>query len=351
MDSPEPAKDAQLDSLNPSTDEPPVEITIKFPPEKHTQKWAFSQTDTFEHLILALSLEFPSYDWSKAKALPEKRSQPGLKSIYTPSDDGPLPLTTLHTTTLRLLAPQTSALTTLQTQRASAQTWQANRALARARYARLTPTQRRTADDTNHTFHTLRPLPHLPNAARSLAFLERLKADPGIRAAMRKHGFSVGLLTEMDPASATSASHEGVTRILGLNRNKGEVIELRLRTDAYDGWRDYKVIRKTLCHELAHNVHSEHDKDFWALCREIEREVERGDWKHGGQTVGGEEYAPERGGEDEMEEGMVMDHGGWGGLSAREVRARAAEARWSSLERATRQGGEGEGSDGGEKKE
>ncbi|KAK4242119.1 WLM domain-containing protein [Achaetomium macrosporum] len=365
MDIAEPSpNDTRTDSLSPSNDdESPVEITLKFPPEKHTQKWVFSSADTFEHLILSFSLEFPSYDWSKAKALLEKR-QPGLKSLYTPSDDAHLPLSTLNNTTLRLLAPQTSALSSLQHQRDAAASWQAKRALARARYARLPAAQRATADDLNYTFHTLRPLLHLPNSARSLAFLERLKADPGIRATMRKHRFSVGLLTEMDPASHTAASHEGVTRILGLNRNKGEVIELRLRTDAYDGWRDYRVIRKTLCHELAHNVYGEHDAKFWALCKEIEREVERADWKHGGRTVGDEDYAPEREAEGEGEEGMVMDHGGWEGgtyvlggggntegLSAREIRARAAEARWSNLERATRQGDDGKGGSGQEKKE
>ncbi|KAH6621410.1 WLM domain-containing protein [Chaetomium sp. MPI-SDFR-AT-0129] len=372
---PEAAPEApSLDSLN-VTNEASAEITIKFPPEKHNHTWIFSPTDTFEHLLQTLSLEFPSYDWSKAKALPEKskqhhQQQPKLKPLYTPSSDACLPLSHLHQTTLRLLAPQLSALTTLQTQHTTATTWQAKRALTLSRYSRLPQSQRATAADLSYTFHTLRPLPHLPNPDRSLAFLERLKSDPGIRAAMRKRHFSVGLLTEMDPSANTSASHEGVTRILGLNRNKGEVIELRLRTDAYDGWRDYKTIRRTLCHELTHNVFSEHDSKFWALCREIEREVERGDWKSGGRSVGGGEFAPERGIE---EEGMVIDHGGWeggtyvlgggggggttgsggngenGGLTAREVRARAAEARWSNLEKATRPGGQEEGA--GEEKE
>ncbi|KAL2185492.1 WLM-domain-containing protein [Thermothelomyces heterothallicus CBS 203.75] len=347
------------DSSSPATDEATVEITIKFPPEKHNQKWVFSPADTFEHLIMSLSVEFPSYDWSKAKALPEKR-RPGLKSVYTPADDPDVALSALDSTTLRLLAPQTSALSTLQAQREAAAAWQAKRALARARararYARpasasasAAAAQRvRTIEDASYTFHTLRPLPHLPNPGRSLAFLERLRDDPGVRAAMRKHRFSVGLLTEMDPASHTAASQGGgVARVLGLNRNRGEVIELRLRTDAYDGYRDYRTIRKTLCHELAHNVHGDHDADFWALCREIERDVDRADWKHGGRTVGPDEYAPERpdgfGGEGEEEEGTVVDHGGWEGgtyvlggggggggtegLSAREIRARAAEAR------------------------
>jgi hypothetical protein len=199
-----------------------------------------------------------------------------------------------------------------------------------------------------YTFMALRPLPNLPHPERSLAFLERLKADPGIRAAMRAHKFSVGLLTEMDPLSYTESNHEGTTRILGLNRNQGEVVELRLRTDAYDGYRDYKTIRNTLCHELAHNVHGPHDRQFWDLCHQIEREVAMADWKSGGHSVGGEGggfYDP---GYEESEE-IAYDHGGWTGgefvlggggsssmsadavasttLSRREIIAKAAEER------------------------
>lgn len=42
--------------------------------------------------------------------------------------------------------------------------------------------------------------------------------------------------------------------ILGYNRNKGQEISLRLRTDDYAGFRKYLAIRKTLVHELTHNV-------------------------------------------------------------------------------------------------
>lgn len=196
-------------------------------------------------------------------------------------------------------------------------------------------------DEARYTFHTLRPLPYLPNPEKSLRFLERLRDDAGIKSSMRKHGFSVGLLTEMNPAEHTT--HESKT--LGLNRNRGEVIELRLRTDAYDGYRDYKVIRKTLCHELSHNVWGEHDRNFWNLTREIEQEVEKNDWRRGGHSVGGEEfYNPDDEGVDED-----ADDGGWTGgeyvlgradsdaaaatasssdpLSRREIMARAAEER------------------------
>ena len=204
--------------------------------------------------------------------------------------------------------------------------------------------RKKVQEEAQYTFHTLRPLPYLPNPERSLRFLERLRDDAGIRAAMRNHKFSVPLLTEMDPAMHTT--HE--SRTLGLNRNQGEVIELRLRTDAYDGYRDYKTIRKTLCHELAHNVWGPHDQNFWNLCKQIEREVARDDWKSGGRSVGNEEFY-----EPELAEDEVHDHGGWtggefvlgggggtetlassaggnvpaGNLSRRDILARAAEER------------------------
>lgn len=211
---------------------------------------------------------------------------------------------------------------------------------------------KKVQDEAQYTFHTLRPLPYLPNPERSLRFLERLRDDAGIKAAMRTHKFSVPLLTEMDPAMHTT--HE--SRTLGLNRNQGEVIELRLRTDAYDGYRDYKTIRNTLCHELAHNVWGPHDRNFWNLCKQIEKEVDRDDWRAGGHSVGNEEYYVP--GEEE-----VHDHGGWtggeftlgggsggetlvsssggdvlaGNLSRREILARAAEERTKKTKQAREQ--------------
>lgn len=167
---------------------------------------------------------------------------------------------------------------------------------------------------------------------------------------MRKHKFSVGVLTEMNPADHTT--HDGKT--LGLNRNRGEVIELRLRTDAYDGYRDYKIIRDTLCHELAHNVWGEHDRNFWDLTRQIEKEVREGDWKHGGQAVSNEIfYDPE----EREGSGGHVDGGGWSGgefvlggaggrvapaqmMNRREAMAKAAEERMKRQREAGRRSGE-----------
>lgn len=196
---------------------------------------------------------------------------------------------------------------------------------------------KKAQEESTYTFHTIRPLLYLPNPEKSQRYLERLAADPGIKASMRKHKFSVGLLTEMNPAEHTT--HDSKT--LGLNRNAGEVIELRLRTDRYDGYRDYKVIRKTLCHELSHNVWGDHDSNFWALTREIEKEVEANDWKHGGHKLTNNEfYEPN----DTYDEDEHADHGAWtggeyvlgstsssqgdsSGLSRREIMARAAQSR------------------------
>jgi hypothetical protein len=197
----------------------------------------------------------------------------------------------------------------------------------------------RAADDSKYTFLQVRPLQGLPHPERSQMMLMRLKSDPGIKAAMRKHKFTVSLLTEMEPLANTQSNHEGTSRILGLNRNQGEVIELRLRTDAHDGYRDYRTIRNTLCHELAHNVHGPHDRQFWDLCHQIEREVKAADWKSNGHTIAESSHYAVSG----EEEGDHEDDGGWtggefvlggvksqraagmsAGLSRREILAQAA---------------------------
>ncbi|ETS78876.1 hypothetical protein PFICI_08729 [Pestalotiopsis fici W106-1] len=216
---------------------------------------------------------------------------------------------------------------------------------------RTQKTAQQLQDEAKYTFHKVEPLRYLPNPERSRQFLERLKADPGIVSVMRKRQYTVGLLTEMDPLSNTESNHEGTTRLLGLNRNRGQVIELRLRTDAYDGYRDYKTIRKTLCHELTHNVHGDHDRKFWDLCHQIEKEVAQADWKSSGRSISAQSdfYEPS--------EEVAYDHGGWtggefvlgsgpsgsraaGGRSIREVLAEAAEERIRRTDASRRQNDE-----------
>lgn len=255
---------------------------------------------------------------------------PNQKLLITPktgllkSPFPSLPLSTLVSKRILLLAPTANELIALS-QPSPRTSSTPKKSVTPARHI----DHQKTKDRATYTFQTLLPLQHLPNPSRSLAYLERLRSDPGIQAAMSTHKFSVGVLTEMDPAQHTT--HE--SRTLGLNRNQGEVIELRLRTDAYDGYRDYKIIRKTLCHELAHNVFGEHDRNFWDLTHQIEREVERGDWKSGGRALTEEVFY------DPSEE--EVDGGGWTGgefvlggvgrsgegLNRREAMAKAAEER------------------------
>ncbi|EKG19658.1 WLM domain-containing protein, partial [Macrophomina phaseolina MS6] len=275
-------------SLSPQTsdsadDTNTLSVTLTHHGSKHTLHLAPSATLSDLSAAIADVLSIPPTH-QKLLITPK----PGL--VKPPFRDPALALAPLLSprTKIVLMGSTPAEVSALQTSVAHASSQQ--RARESRRYAVAQPaTPARTAGsarasaDAQYTFHTLRPLPHLPCPERSLALLERLRDDAGVRAAMRAHRFSVGLLTEMDPAMHTT--HE--SRTLGLNRNRGEVIELRLRTDAYDGYRDYKTIRRTLCHELAHNVWGEHDRNFWDLCRQIEREVERGDWRAGGRRVGG----------------------------------------------------------------
>ncbi|ETW78704.1 glycoside hydrolase family 35 protein [Heterobasidion irregulare TC 32-1] len=122
-----------------------------------------------------------------------------------------------------------------------------------------------SAPSGRYRFHRLEPLQHLPNPASALATLERLSSDPAILHVMNKHEFSVGLLTELAP-------HED-PHLLGLNVNAGQAIKLRLRTDAYDGFRPYLEVRRVLCHELTHNKWGDHDNNFKELNSQLNREV------------------------------------------------------------------------------
>ena len=266
---------------------------------------------------------------------------PKIGVIKYPFPDPSLRLLNLQNKKIVLLAPLPSELSSLSKASSQSRAPPHTSAIKPATPARHRD-WRKVQDEATYTFHSIIPLSYLPNPERSKRFLERLSDDAGIKASMRKHKFSVGVLTEMNPAEHTT--HE--SRTLGLNRNRGEVIELRLRTDAYDGYRDYKVIRKTLCHELAHNVFGEHARNFWDLTRDIEKEVEANDWRRGGQALTNEEfYNPGDNGVD----GEHMDGGGWTGgefvlggaagggsqaqgvpaqgMSRREAMAKAAEER------------------------
>ncbi|KAH3955681.1 hypothetical protein HBH53_007580 [Parastagonospora nodorum] len=323
--------DVDNSSAPPAGDE--LQITLLHHGERHT--FGFAQDATISDLSerVASELSIPPTNQKFLVASKLGLQKPPFK---VPN----LPLTDLAGKKITLMGSTTAEVASLNSTISAASAPRRPGPIKAAMPAR-TRDYKRMQDEAQYTFHTLRPLSYLPNPDRSLCFLERLRDDAGIKAAMLNHKFSVPLLTEMDPAMHTTQD----SRTLGLNRNKGEVIELRLRTDAYDGYRDYKTIRNTLCHELAHNVWGPHDRNFWELCKQIEREVARDDWKSGGRSVGDQEYYEP--GEEE-----VHDHGGWtggdfvlggsseggnsevGSLSRREIIARAVEERMKRTKRA-----------------
>lgn len=339
-----------------STQEDLVHITFTHHGEPHT--YAFTTDGTITDLCdeIAEQLSIPP---SNQKIM---ISKVGL--LKTPFKDPELRLSTIADKKITLTGSTVEEAGSIAqaAEHASRRATRRSRLMQRVQ-AYKTHDWKKEQEESQYTFTTLRPLPYLPNPSKSLQFLQRLKDDAGIKAAMRKHKFTVPLLTEMNPVEHTQSDAEGTTRTLGLNRNAGEVIELRLRTDAYDGYRDYKTIRKTLCHELAHNVHGPHDRNFWDLCKQIEKEVEKADWKSGGHTVSNDEFY---GGHGEDEE--VDDHGGWTGgefvlgasaagsaesaaqsssqgMSRREILAKAAEERMKRMRE--QQGGQSEQSGSG----
>lgn len=151
-----------------------------------------------------------------------------------------------------------------------------------------------TSSSNTRRFSRFDTLPY-PSAERALQLLHRLADDRGIRGIMLQRAWNVGLLHELCPRQRPD--------ILGYNQNAGQSIALRLRTDDLTGFRHYESVRKVLLHELAHMVHGEHDHRFWALYRELERDVVRLDWSaHGGRLLtsaaGGDFYQSQEGQED-----------------------------------------------------
>ncbi|KAG5232031.1 hypothetical protein OIU76_005139 [Salix suchowensis] len=127
-----------------------------------------------------------------------------------------------------------------------------------------------------------------PPASEALKRMHMLAADPGIVAIMNKHRWRVGIMTEMAPVGYVGVSPKC---ILGFNKNHGEEISLRLRTDDLKGFRKYESIKKTLLHELAHMVYSEHDANFYALDKQLNQEAASLDWtKSRGHTLSGDNH-------------------------------------------------------------
>eukprot|EP01038_Epipyxis_sp_PR26KG_P015172 gene15172-20436_t len=134
-------------------------------------------------------------------------------------------------------------------------------------------------------FQSIEVLPNLPERDKALEILNSLANDPGVIAVMQKYQWSVGCLTELFPEGLVGVSD---VCVMGLNENKGSRILLRLRTDDLRGFRKILSIKKVLYHELAHNIHSEHDNEFYTLMRQIENDANTLNWtKSQSHTTGG----------------------------------------------------------------
>jgi len=108
--------------------------------------------------------------------------------------------------------------------------------------------------------------------------LRKLSLDPGILEIMKTHKCRVLTLCELDPEDADdeqAAKGEADKCLLGWNRNFGERIALRLRTDDLKSFRKYDSIANTLIHELTHNFHGTHDSNFWSLFNSLKQVYHR----------------------------------------------------------------------------
>jgi len=223
---------------------------------------------------------------------------------------------------------------------------------ARQRLGRMMLNEVARKDSKNspkkYGFGCTETLPMLPEQAKAKQILTSLANDPGIMACMETHKWNVGCLAEMYPEGKVGESE---VCIMGLNQNKGQKILLRLRTDDLKGFRKILSIRKVLFHELAHNVHSEHDGEFFKLMRKVEKECNELDWTKDGNTLGGvgshsTDYFGETLGDPLLYQGGTYRLGGDNGengyppsssqplskLSTRELAARAAMMRLSKEE-------------------
>eukprot|EP00656_Telonema_subtile_P053289 TRINITY_DN7679_c0_g1_i5.p1 TRINITY_DN7679_c0_g1~~TRINITY_DN7679_c0_g1_i5.p1 ORF type:complete len:468 (+),score=109.60 TRINITY_DN7679_c0_g1_i5:155-1558(+) len=157
-------------------------------------------------------------------------------------------------------------------------------ALSRAKLRQAAKRKARGSVQSPYGFLSFNTLPGFENAAVAKDFLKRLAADRGIAGVMKKHCWTVPRLSEMYPDGKVG---EDPVCVMGLNKNQGQEISLRLRTDDLKGFQRYDDVKKVLYHELAHNVHGDHDNAFSALMSQLIKEGDALDWtQHGGRSTG-----------------------------------------------------------------
>lgn len=190
---------------------------------------------------------------------------------------------------------------------------------------------------SQYRFHSLQPLTELPpgvkpDSAACYARLDELAKDGAVMKILEEHRWSIGKLCEMPPEGLVGVSQ---SCLMGLNRNKGEEILLRLRTDDWSGLRPYLSVIDVLLHELAHCVHSDHDNEFkalWALLK-MEYAQHRSRLQSGRSTAATGVYDPSAQWAASDSERSAHQLGGAAPphLSATEAAAAAAAARASAV--------------------
>ena len=117
-----------------------------------------------------------------------------------------------------------------------------------------------------------------PPTAEARALLRQVSEDAGVLGIMKERGWKVGVLTEMPPVGKVGRS---ASCLLGFNKNRGQEISLRLRTDDLRGFRKYDAIMRTMLHELAHMEVDDHNVAFKELNSQLTRDYQRLNWKTG----------------------------------------------------------------------
>lgn len=173
-------------------------------------------------------------------------------------------------------------LTEAGQRRIQQRTVQGQRLLQKASIVAQRPQNIISSSSSRYGFDRVETLPNLPDEGKAREILTTLANDPGVKACMAKHRWKVGSLAELYPEGNVG---ETQVCVMGLNKNNGAQILLRIRTDDLKGFRKVLSIREVLYHELAHNVHSEHDGKFFQLMRQIKRECLELDWTQGQGTT------------------------------------------------------------------
>ncbi|KAJ3180356.1 hypothetical protein HDU85_004061 [Gaertneriomyces sp. JEL0708] len=110
----------------------------------------------------------------------------------------------------------------------------------------------------------IKALEKKPRKEEALKLLRKISSY--VKPIMHKHKWTVGLLREFSPTNP---------QLLGLNKNRGQEICIRLRPHGDDSrFFEFDDLIGTMLHELAHIVRGPHDAQFYKLLGELNKEYD-----------------------------------------------------------------------------